>query len=72
MSSHVLATYRRLWRDPHALDGYREGWWVAFAGETVVAAAASLAELHRTLSEIGEPEVLIVPVSPDPWSDIRR
>jgi hypothetical protein len=64
MPPHVLAAFRRMWRDPELFDAYDEEDWLAFAGEEIVAAAPSLDDLYRILGEMGNPEVFIVPVSP--------
>ena len=64
MAPHVLAAYRRMWREPGLFEAYGEGDWLAVAGEEIVAAAASLDDLYRILEEMDNPEVFIVPVSP--------
>ena len=61
---HVLVAYRRMWRDPDVFAGFDPETWVAFSGETIVASAPNLKELHRILHEGGMSEVYILQVDP--------
>ena len=60
-----LAAYQRMWREPHLLDAYQPGTWVAFSGENIVAAGPRLKDVIRAAEEAGEPDPLLVPLPPD-------
>jgi hypothetical protein len=60
-----LAAYQRMWREPHLLDAYEPGTWVAFSGDQIVAAGPKLAEVVRAAEAAGEPDPLLVPIPPD-------
>ena len=60
-----LAAYQRMWREPHLLDAYEPGTWVAFSGERIVAVGAKLAEVIRAAESAGEPDPLLVPIPLD-------
>lgn len=65
-----LAAYRRMASDPHLFDPYPDDSWVAFAGETIVAAGPSLAEVIRDATEAGADDPLIVPVVSTPFAGV--
>jgi hypothetical protein len=64
MSDTVRAAHLRMLRDPHVFDGYDPDAWVAFSGETIVASASTLDELHQILDAQDWDDVLIVQVEP--------
>ena len=62
-----LAAYRRMAREPHLFDGYEDGMWVAFSGETIVAAGHDHDAVIRAAGEAGELDPLVVPLMADPF-----
>ena len=62
-----LAAYRRMAREPHVFDGYEDGMWVSFSGETIVAAGHDHDAVIRAAEEAGESDPLIVPMLAEPF-----
>ena len=62
-----LAAFRRMASDPHLFDDFEEDTWVAFSGDTIIAAGPSLEEVIREAAARGEDDPLIVPLMPDPF-----
>lgn len=66
MPPRHLAAYRRMAREPNLFTGYEDGMWVAFSGETIVAAGHDHDAVVRAADEVGESDPLIVPMMADP------
>jgi hypothetical protein len=62
-----LSAYRRMAREPDLFKGYEDGMWVAFAGETIVAAGHDHDAVVRAAEEAGESDPLIVPMTAGPF-----
>jgi hypothetical protein len=60
-----LAAYRRMAREPDLFKGYEDGMWVAFSGETIVAAGHDHDPVVRAAEDACEPDPLIVPMMAD-------
>lgn len=69
MPPRHLTAYRRMAREPNLFHGYEDGMWIAFSGETIVAAGHDHDAVVRAAEAAGEPDPLIVPRWPAP--DIR-
>lgn len=67
MPPRHLAAYRRMAREPNLFNGYEDGMWIAFSGETIVAAGHDHDAVVRAAEEAGEPDPLIVPMMADPF-----
>jgi hypothetical protein len=67
MPPRHLAAYHRMVREPNLFNEYEDGMWVAFSGETIVAAGHDHDAVIAAAAEAGETDPLIVPMMADPF-----
>ncbi len=67
MPSRHVAAYRRMAQEPDVFNGYEVGMWIAFSGETVVAAGYDHEAVIHAAEEAGELDPLIVPRMANPF-----